>query len=117
MYKLSRFDITKSRDIYQRVIDFVNDLKLKLPITTVYLYGSLVQEGEVSEGSDIDLLIVGDFKDSFFERILAVMHYTTLPIEPLVYTQNEFDEMKTLKNPLIMEVLAKGKKIFDRSTG
>lgn len=112
MYKLSRFDITKSREIYQRVIDFVTDITAKLPVTQVYLYGSLIK-GDVNEGSDIDLLIVGNFKEPFFERIVTVMGFTTLPIEPLVYTTQEFDEMQNRGNQLVLEVMEKGKKIFD----
>jgi hypothetical protein len=81
-----------------------------LPITQVYLYGSLVND-EVHEGSDIDLLIIGDFKEPFFQRIFNVMKFTELPIEPIVYTQDEFNEMKKEKNPFILEVLKKGKSI------
>ena len=108
MHKLCRFDITRSREIYQNLISFINEIKVKLPVTEVYLYGSLV-DGEVNEGSDIDLLIIGDFKESFFKRILNVMKFTDLPIEPLVYTQDEFNEMKKNRNPFILEILKRGK--------
>jgi len=92
------------------LICFINEIKSKLPITQVYLYGSLVND-EVHEGSDIDLLIIGDFKEPFFQRIFNVMKFTELPIEPIVYTQDEFNEMKKEKNPFILEVLKKGKSI------
>jgi predicted nucleotidyltransferase len=68
-------------------------------------------DGEINEGSDIDLLIIGNFKESFFERILVVLRFTELPIEPLVYTQDEFHEMRKNGNPFILEILKKGKKI------
>ena len=110
MYKLCRFDITRSREIYQSVIDFVNQIKSQLPITTVYLYGSLLN-GQINEGSDIDLLIIGNFKEPFFERIFTVMKSTNLPIEPIVYTPDEFNEMKDQKNPFILEILKTGKKL------
>ena len=108
MHKLCRFDITRSREIYQNLISFINEIKVKLPVTEVYLYGSLV-DGEVNEGSDIDLLIIGDFKESFFKRILTILSFTELPIEPLVYTQDEFNEMKKNRNPFILEILKRGK--------
>ena len=108
MHKLCRFDITRSREIYQNLISFVCEIKAKLPVTEVYLYGSLV-DGEVNEGSDIDLLIIGDFKESFFKRILTILSFTELPIEPLVYTQDEFNEMKKNRNPFILEILKRGK--------
>ena len=110
MHKLCRFDITKSREIHQNLISFVCEIKAKLPVTEVYLYGSLA-DGEVNEGSDIDLLIIGDFKESFFKRILTILSFTELPIEPLVYTQDEFNEMKRNRNPFILEILERGKKI------
>ncbi len=61
MYKLCRFDITRSREIYKNLISFISTIKEKLPVTEVYLFGSLV-DGEINEGSDSDLLIIGDFK-------------------------------------------------------
>ena len=110
MHKLCRFDITRSGEIYQNLISFINEIKLKLPITEVFLYGSLV-DGEINEGSDIDLLIVGNFKEPFFKRILNIMRFTELPIEPLVYTQDEFKEMRDNNNPFILEILKRGRKI------
>ena len=108
MHKLCRFDIARSREIYQELISFLNEIKLKLPITKVYLYGFLAN-GDVNEGSDIDLLIIGNFKEPFFKRILNVMQFTELPIEPLVYTQDEFNEMREKNNPFILEILKRGK--------
>jgi len=37
---------------------------------------------------------------------------TELPIEPLCYTENEFDEMKRKGNPFVKEIL-KGKLLFN----
>ena len=110
MYKLRRFDITRSKEIYQSVIDFVNQIKVQLPVTTVYLYGSLLN-GQINEGSDIDLLIIGNFTEPFFERIFMVMKLTNLPIEPIVYTPDEFNKMKDQKNPFILEILKTGKEL------
>jgi len=92
------------------VIEFVNQIKVQLPVTAVYLYGSLLN-GQINEGSDIDLLIIGDFKEPFFERIVKVMRLTDLPIEPLVYTPDEFTTMKEQGNPFILEVLKTGKQL------
>ncbi|MDY7033586.1 MAG: nucleotidyltransferase domain-containing protein [Thermodesulfobacteriota bacterium] len=70
----------------------------------IYLFGSSAK-GDLHEGSDIDLLIIGDFKEKFFDRIGTILELTDLPIEPLVYTVEEFEEMKTSQNPFILEVL------------
>jgi predicted nucleotidyltransferase len=73
-------------------------------VKEVYLYGSFAR-GEVHEGSDIDLLVIGDFKDRFFDRIGKVLELTDLPVEPLVYTVEEFEEFKESQNPFIIEIL------------
>jgi len=79
-------------------------------VTEVYLYGSFAK-GEIHEGSDMDLLIIGDFSERFFDRIGKILDLTELPIEPLVYTVEEFEEFKKSQNPFIMEVLKTAVKI------
>lgn len=104
MYKLCTVNIEKGKDLLQKVKVFARKLKKTLPAREVYLYGSFAR-GEIHEGSNIDLLIVGDFKERFFDRIGKVLDLTDLPIEPLVYTVEEFQEMKNSKNPFIIEAL------------
>ncbi len=107
MHKLCRIDIKKSEKIFDEVKKFANELKEKFNCE-VYLYGSFAK-GKVHEGSDIDLIIVGDFKERFFDRIGKILELTDLPIEPLVYTEEEFEDMK--KNIFIKEVLKHAKKL------
>lgn len=61
--------------------------------------------GEVHEGSDIDLVVIGDFTERLFDRIGLILDMTDLPIEPLVYTPAEFEEMKGSGNPFVAELL------------
>jgi uncharacterized protein len=109
MPKLCRINIENRQEIYGRIEKFIEKLKNTFPVHFVYLYGSFAKN-QVHEGSDIDLVIVGDFKETFLERIKKILDLTDLPIEPLVYTDSEFEEMKRSKNPLIMEVIKTGKK-------
>lgn len=104
MYKLCRIDLRRSENLINEIKGFVEKLKRVLPVREVYLYGSFAT-GEVHEGSDIDLIIVGDFKERFFDRIGKILELSDLPIEPLVYTPEEFEEMKNTQNPFIQEVL------------
>ncbi|MFX0033988.1 MAG: nucleotidyltransferase domain-containing protein [Candidatus Hodarchaeota archaeon] len=104
MYKLCRIDIDSREEIDLELKAFVKDLKEKFPIKTIYLYGSFAR-GDIHEGSDIDLLIIGDFKERFIERIGIILNLTSLPIEPLVYTEREFQDMIKNKNPFILEIL------------
>lgn len=108
MRKLVRVDPARRKEILRQVEAFARQLKEELPVEEVYLHGSFAQ-GDVHEGSDIDLVIVGDFKERFPYRIGRILRMTTLPIEPLVYTREEFEEMKRSGNPFISTVLSTGR--------
>jgi len=108
MPKLCRIDLEQSQKIFEDIKDFAKDLKKKFAIKAIYLYGSFAK-GEIHEGSDIDLVIVGDFKERFPYRIGKILELTELPIEPLVYTEEEFQKMVEDENPFIKEVLKTGK--------
>ncbi|HHT9132397.1 MAG TPA: nucleotidyltransferase domain-containing protein [Candidatus Tripitaka californicus] len=110
MPKLCRVNIERREEILEALRDFVKELKEKLPVHEVFLYGSFAT-GNIHEGSDIDLIIVGDFKERFVERIGKILEMTDLPVEPLVYTPEEFKAMQEGRNPFIMEVLRSGKKL------
>ena len=110
MYKLCRINIEHSNELIESVKEFAQRLKKELPVREVYLYGTFAK-GEVHEGSDIDLIIIGDFRERFFDRIGKILDLTDLPIEPLVYTPEEFEEMKTSQNPFITDILKTAIKI------
>ena len=110
MHKLCRIDIENRPKLFEEIRDFVTELKRKLPIKEVYLFGSLARD-EMHEGSDIDLVIIGDFKERFPYRIGKVLDLTDLPVQPLVYTEKEFRAMKKDKNPFVLEVLRTGEKL------
>ncbi|RZN69381.1 MAG: nucleotidyltransferase domain-containing protein [Candidatus Methanolliviera hydrocarbonicum] len=102
MRKLCRIDIGRREEILEEVKNFAGELKEKFGCK-VYLYGSFAR-GEIHEGSDIDLMIIGDFKERFFERIGKILEMTDLPIEPLVYSIKEFEGMRE-ENSFIKEVM------------
>lgn len=104
MHKLCRIDIERSEDLLVEIRSLAAALKKVLPVKEVYLYGSFAR-GEVHEGSDIDLLVIGDFKERLFDRIGKVLELTDLPVEPLVYTMEEFEKLKESQSPFILEVL------------
>ena len=93
MYKLCRVDIEQSEKIYEQLRELAGLLKSKHGVKKVYLYGSFAR-GDFNQGSDIDLIVVGEFEGRMPERIRKVLDMTSLPIEPLVYTEAEFEQMK-----------------------
>jgi hypothetical protein len=106
--KLCRIDIERSKEILEDIKSFAEKLKKKFGCD-VYLYGSFAQ-GKIHEGSDVDLIIVGDFKERFFERIEKILEMTDLPVEPLVYTKEEFAQMKK-KSGFIKEIMKSAVKL------
>lgn len=110
MPKLCRVDPERREEYLQKVKQFAQELKTKFPIQEIYLHGSFAS-GKIHEGSDMDLVIVGDFKERFLDRIGRILDLTDLPIEPLVYTPEEFDKMRQAANPFIATVLATGQRL------
>jgi predicted nucleotidyltransferase len=87
---------------------FSHLLKTKHKVKRVYLYGSFAR-GDFHEGSDIDLIIVGEFEGKMPQRIARILDLTSLPIEPLVYSEAEFEQMKG--RPFLREVMATAKEL------
>jgi predicted nucleotidyltransferase len=114
MYKLCRIDIGHGKEIYKEIDDKLKELAMKLRVkynaSFIIVFGSYAR-ADLNEGSDIDLVIVGNFKDKFHKRIPDVLGLTHLPIEPLCYTEEEFRAMIVNKNVFITEVLKEGKRI------
>lgn len=84
-----------------------DELRSRYGASLVLLFGSLAR-GDVHEGSDIDLIVVGDIPGRFHERPGQVLELTELPVEPLCYTQDEFALMLADENPFILAALEEG---------
>ena len=113
MLKLRRVDIERSREVIRKIKDYTNEVVKRLRPHLIILFGSFAT-GDINEGSDIDILVVADFKENFLDRIRTLMDINTfkIPIEPVGYTPKEFQEMKEKKNPFILEVIEKGKVLY-----
>jgi len=113
MRKLCRVDIERSGEVSKKIDDYVAEVVRKLNPDLILLFGSFAT-GDINEGSDIDILVVADFKETFLDRIRTLMDINTfkIPIEPVGYTPEEFTQMKDRKSPFIMEVLEKGKIMY-----
>ncbi|MEM2211198.1 MAG: nucleotidyltransferase domain-containing protein [Nitrososphaerales archaeon] len=113
MLKLRRVNIERSGEILEKVNEYVNNVIHTLNPYLIILFGSFAI-GDINEASDVDIVIVANFKESFLDRIKKLMEMNTfgIPIEPIGYTPEEFEEMKVQGNRFIMEVLEKGKILY-----
>jgi predicted nucleotidyltransferase len=113
MLKLRRVDIERSEEVFKRISAYVSEVIKHFNPKLVILFGSFAS-GDINEGSDVDILVVADFKENFLDRIGTLMKLNIfgIPVEPLGYTPEEFEIMKREGNPFILEVLEKGRILY-----
>jgi len=99
----------------EKIKTYVQEIVKKLNPYLVILFGSFATNN-INEGSDVDILVVADFQESFLDRIAKLMDLNRLglPIEPVGYTLEEFMDMKRKRNAFILEVTEKGKVMYSR---
>ncbi len=113
MSVLRRVDLDRREEYYAGLDRLVQRLTAELPVEAVYLFGSFAT-GDIHEGSDIDLIIVGNFSERFHERIFRVLELNDehLPVEPLCYTPQELERMQAEGNPFIREALGAARRLY-----
>ncbi|GHV75432.1 hypothetical protein AGMMS49942_02530 [Spirochaetia bacterium] len=100
--------------VNQIIRQYVNDVKDKMPIDKVYLYGSYAN-GHPHEWSDVDLCFFSkDFEykqrlDVIYQLFLLKTKYDDkLLLEPNAFPTSELDR----GNPFVEEILKTGREIF-----
>jgi len=116
MLKLCRIDLERSEEIYKKIDAYKNHLVEKLNPEKILLFGSFAR-GDFNECSDIDLLVIHDWKEAFLDRIkvLLDLNEAGLPLEPVGYTREEFNRMQNEGNSFIADIASKGKTIYSRN--
>lgn len=114
MLKLCRVDIERSEEIFEKITKYTQRIVEKLNPQAVILFGSFAR-GDINEGSDVDILVVADFKEPFLDRVRILLDLNDgmgLPVEPIGYTPEEFQRMNMEGNCFIQEVLRTGKVLY-----
>lgn len=83
-------------------------------IERVVLYGSYAR-GDFHADSDVDLFIVKDTDERFIDRIASVLAVTgaKIPVEPVVYTRAELEQMRARRSGLLAEVERDGTVLYE----
>lgn len=91
MHKLCRIALDQSERIFEKIDLYVQKVVEKLSSEVVILFGSSAR-GDMNGGSDVDILVIADFKEAFLERIkflLQLNENLQLLLEPVGYTPAE----------------------------
>ena len=101
--------------ITQEQINFVVEKIVKsIKPEKVILFGSYAY-GRPDENSDLDILIVKDTEIPLPKRGMEVRKFLRgmkIPIDVIIYTQNEIDEWKDTKAAFINHIIKNGKVLY-----
>lgn len=96
MLKLRRVDIERSEEVFDRIRRYTERVVEKLNPQAVILFGSFARR-DINEGSDVDILVVADFKEVFLDKIEILLDLNDdigLPLEPIGYIPEEFQRIQ-----------------------
>ena len=79
-------------------------------VRKVLLFGSL-SRGDARDHSDIDLIVVKDTQMRFLDRLDEFYDDAREAMDILVYTPQEFEEMK--ERPFVKRALREGKMLYE----
>jgi hypothetical protein len=102
----------KSNKIVKR---FINLIVKKFNLKKIIIFGSFAR-GDYHKGSDLDLIIVGEFKERFIDRIgkIIELNDSDLEIDAMVYTEEEFQKMTEERRPFIEQALEEGIVVYEK---
>jgi len=101
--------IAKTVGVFQWITSALAPLAPR--ISLAFVYGSMAR-GDENAGSDVDLLIVGDVTlDEILSLLSPVEHTIGRPVNPTLYSAQEFDSKVQSGNPFLLSVL-RGEKVI-----
>jgi len=94
---------------------FINLIIKKFNLKKIIIFGSFAR-GDYHKGSDLDLIIVGEFEERFIDRIgkIIELNDSDLEIEAMVYTEEEFQKMIQERRPFIEQALEEGIVVYEK---
>jgi len=101
---------------YNKIVKkFINLIIKKFNLKKIIIFGSFAR-GDYHKGSDLDLIIVGEFKERFIDRIgkILELNNSDLEIDVMVYTEEELQKMIQEKRPFIEQALEEGIVVYEK---
>ena len=94
--------------------EYVERVSRKVRLHAAILFGSRAR-GDHGPWSDYDLLLIGDFKEPYLDRLKTLHDLAEgirIPIEPHPYTLEEALKMLERGNPSIVDAVEEGRPIL-----
>jgi len=94
--------------------EYVERVSRRVRLHAAILFGSRAR-GDYGPWSDYDLLLIGDFKEPYLDRLKTLLDLTEgirIPIEPHPYTLDEALKMLERGNPSIVDAVEEGRPIL-----
>ena len=98
-------------DVIKIIRDSIPNLKKKLPLRHVLLFGSYA-EGRSTAASDIDLLVVYDGKRVEDDYIIVRKTIKLPNLQPHIYTAEEYEELRNIRGSIVETALKRGIRIL-----
>ena len=110
--------IRKDPALTNRLRVMIENLKLAFSPEKIVLFGSYAR-GDFREGSTLDIFIIADTDARFVERIRSAIEVTggAPPVEPIVYTPEEFQLMKDQGEGFIESAINEGIILYAKKNG
>jgi predicted nucleotidyltransferase len=100
----------------QELARFIEIITQQMQPERIILFGSFAT-GQVSEWSDLDLVVIAETDLPFYQRIKRIL-YSVRPqvgMDVLVYTPTEWAEMSSRRSFAQEEILHKGQVVYARA--
>ncbi len=96
----------------------IENLQLLFSPKRIVLFGSYAR-GDYKADSTIDIFVIADTEKRFVDRIRHAIEVTGgfPPIEPLIYTPEEFDLLKRQGEGFIESALEEGIVLYEKNNG
>lgn len=117
-YRHKAVKVKTSQEFVKAIENIKEKVKANYSPLRIVLFGSCLH-GNVTEDSDIDMLIIKDTSDSVGERWMKVCKIARdlerrIPFEPIILTPEEVKERLKIGDFFLQEILTEGKVLYEK---